>query len=194
MKIRILAGVGVAAFFAAGCGQKDAATGNGSPPAATANASTNAAAATPAAPTSQATVSVGTPVMQPILAVWQEGNHAQAVSLFAEANWNGRPTFPPGMTLSMTEAQFAALSDADRQLRFGELTAQLDLVKHLAASVSQAGRDAAAKGDNEQAKKFLASLQNCGAALDTPERLKLVRMVGKTMKEMGSNELAKMAH
>ncbi len=193
MKIRILAGVAVAAFFVAGCGQRDVATGNGSPPAA-ANAPTNTAAATPAATAPQAIVNVGTPIMQPIRAVGQDGKPAQAGSLCAEAPGHGRPTFPPGMTLSMTEAQFAALSDADRQLRFGELTAQLDLVKHLAASVSQAGRDAAAKGDSEQAKKFLTSLQNCGAALDTPERLKLVRMVGKTMKEMGSNELAKIAH
>ena len=187
MKIGFLAGTAAALFLLAGCGQKVAPTDNPTPPA---PAPSNPPAATPA-PTATALVNVATPVMQPILAVWQEGDRPRAVKLFLEANWNARPIFPAGMSVNLTEAQFAELSDADRQLRFNEITAQLDLIKHLASDVAQAGRDAAAKGDTEQAKKYFAALRQCGAAFDSPDRLKLLQMVGRTMKKIADNETAK---
>ena len=195
MQTGFLLGGLAAIFLLAGCGQKPAQTGASSPPTEVPGTSAVATPApTPPPSPAPATVNVASPVMQPILAVWQEGNPARAVNLFAEADWNGRPTFPPGMALSLTEAQFAALPSADQQLKFGEISAQLDLVKHLASAVAQAGRDAAAKGDPEQARKLFASLKQCGAALETPEHLKLLRTVGLTMKNMADRELAKMGH
>jgi hypothetical protein len=61
----------------------------------------------------------------------------------------------------------------------------------LAAAVAQAGRDAAAKGDAEQARKYFLSLKQCGTALDRPDSLSLVQLVGRAFKKMADTELEK---
>ena len=93
--------------------------------------------------------------------------------------------------MSLTEDQFKALSIADRQAKSGELTAQLDSFKRLAAAVAQAGRDAASKGDAATAKKYFTSLKQCGTALESPDCLQLVKLVGKAIEKMSDKEMAK---
>jgi hypothetical protein len=93
--------------------------------------------------------------------------------------------------LSLSEDQFKALSDADRQTKSNEMMPQLDAMKQLAAAVAQAGRDAASKGDATQAQKYFTSLKQCGTALDSPDSLRLVQLVGQALKKMSDKELSK---
>ena len=93
--------------------------------------------------------------------------------------------------MSLTEDQFKALSDAERQAKSGEMFSQLDSVKKLAAAVAQAGRDADSKGDTALARKHFTSLKQCGTALDSPDCLSLVQLVGKGFKKTADTELAK---
>src|SRR5215469_11173057 len=97
----------------------------------------NAPAPSTVAP--QHTVPVSTPVLQPIFTAFQVGNTAQAVDLFTQANWSGRPIFPSGMALGLTDAQFKAIPESERKLKMNEMLTQLDLVKRLAAAISNAG-------------------------------------------------------
>jgi hypothetical protein len=131
------------------------------------------------------------PVTQPVLAAWQEGDKPRAISLFVDSDWTARPTFASGMALSLSEDQFKALSEADRELKAKEMMAQLDLMKQLAAAVAQAGREAAANGDSVQARKCFTSLKQFGAALNVPDRLRLVQLVGQVSQKMADNELAR---
>ena len=93
--------------------------------------------------------------------------------------------------MSLTEDQFKGLSSADRQAKSGELTAQLDSFKRLAAAVAQGGRDAASKGDAAAAEKYFTSLKHCGTALESPDCLQLVQLVGKAIEKMSDKEMAK---
>ena len=68
------------------------------------------------------------------------------------------------------------------------VTSELDSFKKLAAAVAQAGRDAASKGDTAQARKYFTSLKECGTALDSPECLSMVQLVGKAFKKMADTE------
>jgi len=95
------------------------------------------------------------PISQPALTAWQQGDKAAAVSSFLAADWTARPLFAADSPLSLTESQFAALSAADRQAKSGVVAAQLDSFKQLAAAVRQAGSDAASKVDAAQARKIL---------------------------------------
>ena len=90
--------------------------------------------------------------------------------------------------MNLSEDQFKALSDADRQARFGEMR-QLDLLKQ----VAQAGREAAAKGDTARAQKYFESLKRCGAALSGPDCLSLVQLAGKAFSKLGDAELGKLS-
>ena len=135
-------------------------------------------------------VSPSTPIAQPALTAWEEGNQAAAVISFVEADWSARPLFAPGSVLNLSEEQFRGLSPGDRQAKSSELVARLDSFKRLVAAVAQAGRDVASKGDVAQARKCFKALDQCGTALDKPERTDLVRIVGRACKRIGSKELA----
>ena len=130
------------------------------------------------------------PVTQPAMTAWQQGDKTGAVSSFVETDWSGRPLFPSDSTLSLTEDQFKALSNW--QSKKSEMMPQVESLKQLAATVAQAGRDAAAKGDAAQARKHFAALKECGAALDTSDSLALVRLIGQGMKKRADTEMSKL--
>ncbi len=138
-----------------------------------------------------ATPSAANPVAHPAMTAWQQGDKSSAVARFVETDWSARPLFASNSTLSLTEDQFKALSDADRQARSGEMLKQLDSLKQLAGAVAQAGREAASKGDSAQARKCFTSLKQCGTALSGPDSLSIVQLVGKALTKMADTELAK---
>lgn len=155
----------------AGCGKKPQAPGNPPPP--TANAAS-------------------TPVAEPMLTAWQQGDQAGALSRFLETDWSKRPLFTPGSTLSLSEEQFVALPTSDREAKSKAMLPQLSDLKKLSQAVAQAGRDAAAKKDAVLARKHFAALQQFGAAVDTPDSMTIVRLVGRAVKKMGDDEMGKL--
>lgn len=187
MKILIRFGI-IAAVVLLAAGSKGDQTSNGpvQPPAVKSNTPASGDAA------ARPTFPVSTPVLQPILTVFQEGHTAQAVDLFIQANWNARPIFPSKMALGLTDTQFKAIPEGERQLRTDEMLAQLDLMKQLATAVSNAGDAAAAKGEALQARQCYESLKRFGAALDDPKAQQLLRMVGQVSKRMAEHGLARL--
>ena len=136
--------------------------------------------------------SAAVPVTQPVMTAWQQGDKSTAVSRFLETDWSSRPLFAPGSALSLTEAEFSSLSVADQQLKDSKkIVPQLDSLKQLAAAVVQAGRDAAAKGDLTQARKYFTSLKQFGTALDSPDYTRIVQLVGQAFGKMADKEMAK---
>jgi len=174
MKIQTISAVVAATILLVGCGKQNTSSGTSPSPA-----------------KEQPSAASASPVAQAALSAWQQGDQSTAVSSFLAADWSARPLFASDSVLSLTEAQFASLSAADRQAKSGEMTKQLDSLKRLAAAVAQAGRDAASKGDTAQAQKCFTSLKQCGAALSSPDCLSLVQLVGKAFTKMADTELAK---
>jgi hypothetical protein len=172
MKNTIITAVMAAAILVAGCGKKSS-TSSATPPPAQAEAAASSS-----------------PVSQAALAAWQIGDGAAAVSSFIAADWSARPLFAAGSALSLSEDQFKELSYAGRQAKSGEMAAQLDSLKRLAATVAQAGRDAASKGDAAQARKYFTSLKQCGKALDSADYSSLVQIVGQSLQKKADAELA----
>jgi hypothetical protein len=126
----------------------------------------------------------------PSLKAWQKGDKAAAVSSFVAADWNAHPLFPAGSVLSLSEAQFRALSDADRNAKRAELLTQLETFRDLSSAVLQAGRDAASKGDVAQARKCFASLKQCGTALNSPDYMDALQHIGQAIVKMPDKDLA----
>lgn len=180
-----------ASLLLAGCGKHSQAT-HGPVPAPEPNSLNATSSPAPGASDSQAHPIVSTPVMQPILTVWQEGHIETAINTFLAANWNARPVFPPGMALGLTDAQMKALPDADRQLKTNEMLAQLGLIKQLATAVNNAGQQAAAKKDAARARQCFISLKQFGAVLDAPGNQQLVRFTGQVCNNMANLGLARL--
>jgi len=191
MKIPILTGLITVSIFLAGCGKGNSESGSATPT----NAPTDTASADNAMDASpmpaRPAASVSGPVTQPILTAWQEGDKAKAIKLFADSDWGARPIFAAGMALSLSEGQLKALPVADQELKSKELNAQRDLIKQLGDAVAQAGRDDAARGETDQARRVFISLKQFGAAIDSPDCLGAVQVVGKVSKNIANSELAK---
>jgi major membrane immunogen (membrane-anchored lipoprotein) len=167
MKTMIISGIVAVSILLAGCGKKDGSSGSSAP---TKKQQANAASA-------------AVPVTQLAMRAWQQGDKSTAISSFLETDWSARPLFASGSTLSLSEGQFKALSNNDRQAKSSEMESQLHSLKELAAAVAQTGRDAASKGDAAQARKCVTSLKQCGTALDSPDSLLIVQLVGKADEE-----------
>jgi hypothetical protein len=131
-------------------------------------------------------------VTAPALSAWQQGDQATAVRRFVEADWSARPLFAADSALSLSEAQFTALSNAEREAKSPPMMAQLDSLKRLAAAVAQAGRDAAAQGDHTAARRHFTSVKQCGAALDSPSCLRIAQLVGQAFTRLADAELTKL--
>ena len=172
MKNTTITVIMAATILIAGCGKKSPSSSATPPPA-------------------QADAASSSPAAQPALTAWQQGDKAAAVSSFLAADWSARPLFAADSPLSLSESQFKALSDADRQTKSSAMMSQLDSLKQLAAAVAQAGRDAASKGDTAQAKKYFTSLKQCGTALSSPGCLQIVQLVGKAFDKLSDKETAK---
>ena len=132
-----------------------------------------------------------TPVAQASITAWRAGDTIGAVSNFLAAGWSARPLFAPDSTLSITEDQVRSFSDADSKTKAKDLGLQLDVLKRLAVAVTQAGTNSAAHGDFAQARKCFVSLGQFGTAMSNPEHVKLVQLVGMTIKKKADIELAK---
>ncbi len=147
-----------------------------------------------------APVTTATPVAQPALTAWLQGDRAGGVSNFLAADWTARPLFAPDSFLSLTETEFS------RQVKPGwipgfeltprmeaarvQMTKELADLKQLAAAVAQAGRDAAATNDVTLARKHFTSLQRYAAALDTTNSLRILRLDAQAIMKRAVSDLA----
>ena len=174
MKSTTITVIMAATILIAGCGKK--------PP---------SSSATP--PTAQTDAASSSPAAQSALTAWQRGDKVAAVSSFLAADWSAHPLFATGSTLNLSEAQFKALSDAERQAKSSDMMSQIASLKQLAQAVLQAGHDATSKGDTAQARKYFTALKRCGTALEGPDCMQLVQLVGKAFEKMADSELAKVA-
>jgi predicted small lipoprotein YifL len=172
MKNTTITVVMAATILIAGCGKKSPSISATPPPA-------------------QADAASPSPAAQPALTAWQQGDRAAAVSSFLAADWSARPLFAAGSILNLSESQFKALSDAEREAKSKDMFSQLDSLKQLARAVVQSGHDAVSKGNTAQARKCFTSLKQCGTALESPDCLLLVQLVGKAFVKMSDTELAK---
>jgi hypothetical protein len=130
-------------------------------------------------------------VSKPAMAAWEQGDYSGAIARFVETDWNANPLFASDCALSLSEGQFQALSAAERRAKTDEMMSQLNSLKQLGAAVAKAGREAASKGDSVLARKHFTSLQQCGAALERPERLKLAQLVGQALRRLADPEMGK---
>jgi len=173
MKNTIIAVVMAATILIAGCGKKS---------------SSSSATPSPA----QTDVTSSSPAGQRALTAWQQGDKASAVSSFQTADWSARPLFAADSPLNLSESQFKALSEAEREAKSKVMMAQIASLKQMAQAVAQAGHDAASKSDAAQARKYFTSLKQCGTALESPDCMQLVQLVGKAFVKMADTELTKM--
>jgi len=62
----------------------------------------------------------------------------------------------------------------------------IQVIKQISAHVRDTGESALTAGDKAKAEKCVAQLLKCGAALDQPDSLALLKLVGKALIKMAA--------
>jgi len=120
------------------------------------------------------------------LARWRAGDQAGAIQQFLETDWKkSEPNFAPNSPLGLREKDLLTLSAAERERLVGEAMVQLKDLKQLATAVRERGTAAAAT-DPALARRCLAKLDQCGAALDQPEALKILQLTAQAIRKMAA--------
>ena len=127
----------------------------------------------------------GTP-FEESLTRWRAGDPAGAIQRFLEIDWKkSEPAFAPNSPLSLREKDLLTMSAAERERRVGEAMIQLKDLKQLAAAVREKGTAATAT-DPALARRCFAKLDECGAALDRPEALKILQLTAQAIRKTGA--------
>jgi hypothetical protein len=117
---------------------------------------------------------------------WRAGDQAGTIQRFLEIDWNkSEPAFATNSPLGLREKDLLTMSAAERERRVGEAMVQLKDLKQLAAAVREKGTAAAAT-DPALARRCFVKLDECGAALDRPEALKILQLIAQAIRKMGA--------
>lgn len=105
--------------------------------------------------------------------------------------------FAPGSVLNLSEAEFRASIQnkrgPDAVARMGtNVMAEVQPLKALAAAVAQAGTKAAGREDYLSARKHFTALRQCGEALERPNTLAILQLLGQGFRKRAEAELAKL--
>jgi hypothetical protein len=134
-------------------------------------------------PPPEATLAQEQTPLEAALSLWEHGDKAGAVQRFVEADWKSHRMFSPGSPLSMTEKDLMKLPPKVREERLAIVMKRVETLSGPAKAVRDKGVAAAAT-DQEQARRCFAQLDECGAALDQPEALKIVQLYARVMRKM----------
>lgn len=167
-----------AAILLSACGKKAAAPASG------------AQSPGASAPSEAASSSSAMPVSEPAISAMGEGNTDAAVRDFVNADWSARPLFTTGSSLNLSEAQFEAIPQAEREKNHEDVSGVINALRQTATATVRAAHEAAAKGDKETARKYLEAVKNCGQALDKPDRLNVLIILGQSMQRDADRELS----
>lgn len=125
-----------------------------------------------------------------VLAAWNTGKRGDAVNQFLQLNWQNPAVFQGVPVLAMSEQQFAALPQAQRDA-VGQQAQQLcRTARDLARAVIDTTDTFVASGNAPGAKSRLEAVRQFGQALGAPERLQIVQLVGKAITQLAQEKLS----
>lgn len=124
-----------------------------------------------------------------VLAAWIGGRKDEAVKQFLQMRWQDPSVFEGIPMLVMSEQQFAALPQAQRD-PIGRQAQQFSTtIGDIATAVIASGEKASASGDAAGAKARFEAVQQFGQTLAAPERLLIIQQVGKAVAKVAQEKL-----
>ena len=125
-----------------------------------------------------------------VLAAWSSGKRGEAVNQFLQLNWQDPAIFQGVLALAISEQQFAALSQAQREPISQQAQQFSQTARDLARAVIATTDTFLASGNTVGAKSRLEAVQQFGQALAAPERLQIIQLVGKAISQLAQEKLS----
>lgn len=124
-----------------------------------------------------------TATLDQAMTLWRGGKKDEAVAKFMAVDFSRRPLFPASSVLNYTEAQFIALPQAARDKLSTQMNADIRVLKEICANIGETAKSALAGGAAAKSDKYSAQLKKCGDALNQPDSLALLKLVGKAIQK-----------
>lgn len=124
--------------------------------------------------------------VEEVLRLWNAGKKDEALEGFLRVDFARRPLFPKGSPLGYSEKDFMALPRAVNEKMHAQILEEVRTMKGLAVHVKEAAAAARARGDGVRSEACLTQLKKFGAALEHPDSLALLQMVGKAFTKLAA--------
>jgi hypothetical protein len=122
------------------------------------------------------------------LGLWNGGNTSGAVDKFLALDWDAPGLFSSSSPLHYSEAEIVAMSETQREQVMKQALADIQVLKAMAARVQEIRKQALAQKDQAKADQCVQCLQRCGTRLEQPSSMKLLQLVGTSLKKMAARE------
>ena len=129
--------------------------------------------------------------IEKLLALWSEGNKQDSVELLLGTDFSADIQFgPKAYFFILTEMDYIALKDADKNRAWEDVSATAKTVRELTRHVVDLGKNAAEEKDYDKAEQYFEAALQCGKILTrNPEGMLIVRLVGIAVEKLALNEL-----
>ena len=125
-----------------------------------------------------------------VLALWETDQKDEAVKQFLSIQWGDPSVFQGIQVMNMSEQELRLLPQ-DEQKRIGGEAHELTLkMRRLMFYVVSIGDKHASSGDIQIAKEHFDAVRLYGEALCQPERLEIIRLIGKAIVANGQKKLS----
>ena len=125
-----------------------------------------------------------------VLVTWNSGKKDEAIQQFVAIRWDDPAAFQGIPILTMTEPQFATLSQVQRDQVAQQAQDLLKVIREMAKAVVATGDNMAAAGNAAGAKACFESVERFGQALAGPDHLSIVQLVGKAVTQLGQDKFS----
>ena len=132
---------------------------------------------------------VNTCSLDKIIELWDAGQAKDAVDIFVNFSWNSPDLYDKGSIFLLSEKEFVAFSQAERDSISQKSMKMMASLRPLARQVVTEGQTYENEGKTDIARKYFLSVRQCGESLNNDKHLLSVKMVGKAIQELGTKKL-----
>jgi hypothetical protein len=125
-----------------------------------------------------------------VLVTWNTGKKGEAVNQFLQLNWQDPSVFQGIPVLAMSEQQFAALPEEQRDQISQQVQQLSQTFRDMGQAVISSTDSFIASGNAIGAKARLDAVQQFAQALAAPEHLQIIQLVGKAISQLAQEKLS----
>lgn len=124
-----------------------------------------------------------------VLVSWNMGKSDEAVQKFVALSWDDPAVFQGIPALAIGEEQLASLQEAQRNRVVQHAQELAGTLRDLVRAVAGAGDTLAVSGNTEGARAHFDALKQCGQALQSPNHVVMIQLVGEAMATFAQEKL-----
>jgi|GEM_PF-6969032 len=147
---------------------------------------------TPPDETGTAPVEAGDASLSEAVALWNAGRKDDATKRFLSLDWQDASTLREMPLLTMSEEQFMALPENERQRHMQETMTLLGPIRKLFFHMASEAERLAGSGNRTEAEQYLGAVRRYGSSLFGGDYIEIVRMHGKAAMGYAEKKLSEL--